>query len=85
MIALIYAQGLTFILFSLLCSHKLTKEEREAINVQFPEKIRLLKVPGKNDCLNAMKKEKCLAKHDWKKIKYSVYNIIITRKRKPFA
>jgi hypothetical protein len=59
-----------------------TSEEKRALETHFSRFIHLGKVPGKIDVLNVCRKEKLLAPYDWKKVKYGVYNTILSRKRK---
>jgi hypothetical protein len=59
-----------------------TLEEKKAPETHFSRFIHLGKVPGKIDVLNVCRKEKLFALYDWKKVKYGVYNVILSRKRK---
>lgn len=59
--------------------------EKRALENMFSTQIRLGKVPGKLDCLNAQRNATCLAHSPWKKIKFAVYNIIKFNSRKKFA
>ncbi|XP_052813784.1 uncharacterized protein LOC128240867 isoform X2 [Mya arenaria] len=60
--------------------HTWSNEEKEALKSFFEKHIRLSKVPGKLDCLNAQRKHKCLVNINWKKIKFAVYNMLKARK-----
>lgn len=56
--------------------HIWSKEEKDALEIFFEKHLRLMKVPGKLDCLNAQRSHPCLLNISWKKIKYAVYNTI---------
>ena len=59
-----------------------TANEKQALEHLFARQIRLEKVPGKLDCINAQMTAPCLSTISWKKIKFAVYNIIKSSSRK---
>jgi len=59
-----------------------TANEKQAIEHLFARQIRLEKVPGKLDCINAQMTAPCLSTIPWTKIKFAVYNIIKSSSRK---
>jgi hypothetical protein len=63
--------------------HRWRSCEKKAIERQLGKYIRLGRVPGKLECLEAIRKESDLKHYadDWKKIKFCAYNIIQSRKR----
>ncbi len=58
------------------------QEEMDAVHMQLGKFVRLGKVPGKIDCLNAIQKECSLRCRNWDKVKSCVKNIIDRNKRK---
>lgn len=61
--------------------HHWTPTEKGALKKLFRRNIIQGKTPCQLECLNAMKKESCLAKFPWKQIKFAVKNLITTQKR----
>lgn len=57
-----------------------TSAQKSALEQQFAKNIRLEKVPGKLECINAQRECSVLSILPWKKIKFAVYNIIKPRK-----
>ncbi|XP_060572719.1 uncharacterized protein LOC132730750 isoform X2 [Ruditapes philippinarum] len=60
--------------------HTWSNEEKEALKSFFEKHLRISKVPGKLDCINAQRKHRCLLNISWKKIKFAVYNMLKARK-----
>ncbi|KAH3690237.1 hypothetical protein DPMN_192405 [Dreissena polymorpha] len=60
--------------------HSWNHEEKQALKSYFENHLRLSKVPGKLDCINAQRKHPCLLNLNWKKIKFAVYNMVKARK-----
>lgn len=61
--------------------HQWTSTEKGALKKLFRRNIIQEKTPCQLECLNAIKKESCLAKFPWKQIKFAVKNLITTQKR----
>ncbi|XP_061191604.1 uncharacterized protein LOC133199782 [Saccostrea echinata] len=60
--------------------HQWTKDEKAALLRNFKQAISLQKTPGQLDCLNAIRKEPCLATFNWKQVKFAVKNLITSKK-----
>lgn len=74
--------GLLFFFFAEpIARHHWTKTEKNALRRQFKTNIFQGKTPCQLECLNAVKKEPCLANFSWKRIKFAVKNLITTQKR----
>ena len=56
--------------------------ERSAVSKQLDAFIVSLRCPGKDDCLKAIEAEPALVGRTWKEVKYSAYNMIVTKKRR---
>lgn len=61
--------------------HQWTSTEKGALKKLFRRNIIQEKTPCQLECLNAIKKESCLAKFPWKQIKFAVKKLITTQKR----
>lgn len=59
-----------------------TDVEKKAVWRQLGNFITLMKVPGKDKCIECIDAEPALQSRDWRDIKNQVYNTIVTRKRK---
>jgi hypothetical protein len=57
--------------------HRWSEAEKSAVKRQLSKFIKLRKVPGKVDCLNAINNEPALKPHydNWQKIKFCVRNM----------
>ncbi|XP_056005644.1 uncharacterized protein LOC125658100 [Ostrea edulis] len=53
-----------------------TSSEMNSIHKHFSHFITILKVPGKNDVTNVLKKDKNLSKRTWRNVRDQVYNLI---------
>lgn len=53
-----------------------TSSEMNSIHKHFSHFITMLKVPGKNDVTNVLKKDKNLSKRTWRNVRDQVYNLI---------
>nr|XP_022296593.1 uncharacterized protein LOC111106273 isoform X2 [Crassostrea virginica] len=61
--------------------HQWTEDEKAALRKEFKQTISLGKTPGHLECLNAIRKEACLAKFSWKQVKFAVKNLITSERR----
>ena len=59
-----------------------SNDEKLAVMKEFATQIRMLKVPGKNECERAKSNAPILLPRSWKNIKYYVKNIITSNRRR---
>lgn len=58
------------------------QNEVKAVEKHLKKYIAIMKVPGKNACMEAIRLEPCLEKRGWRNVKYFIKNQINTRQRK---